>query len=55
MNEYGQAGWTWRDIQTVKPEWGQDECEVWLEAHADKLIDVMTAEGWNYIHEKINE
>lgn len=47
--------WTWRDIETLHPDWSEDECKSYLMKVSKTLQDRSIEFGWVILEEATNE
>ena len=47
--------WTWRDIETLHPDWSEDECKSYLMKVSKTLQDRSIEVGWIILEEATNE
>lgn len=47
-------GWSWKDIESLKPDWNEDKCQEALESISGQLQDQLVEEGWNVMEVLLN-
>jgi len=43
------AGFTWEDVQALKPEWTQEQCETAFNVMYKTLHERLVEEGWQVL------
>lgn len=46
---YAKVEWTAEDVQTLRPDWTDDQCEEWLMANQKYIQDRLVELGWEVI------
>ena len=41
--------WSWTDIQSLKPDWDEQQCRDWLNANGSYIQDRSIELGWEVI------
>ena len=45
--------WSWRDIQSLQPNWTEEQCQEALWKHSETLKDVSISRGWECLEDLI--
>lgn len=54
-HEYAKVTWCAEDIQTIRPDWTDEQAEDWLAANAKHIQSRMIEVGWEVIETLIGE
>lgn len=46
MKTYANVGWTPGDVQTLAPQWTEEECLAFLEENAKHIQNALVQYGW---------
>lgn len=46
MIPYANLGWQSGDVQTLRPDWTDEQCEAWLDRNEKYIRDAMCEAGW---------
>ena len=46
--------WSWQDVQSIKTDWTQEECEVFMTDYRHDLEDRLVEEGWNIMRDLLS-
>lgn len=53
--EYAKVVWTANDIQTLKEDWSDTECEEWLQNNQKHIQSRLVELGWQVIEDLLAE
>lgn len=53
--KYAQVTWCVEDIQTIRPDWTDEQAEEWLSCNAKHIQSRMIEVGWEVIETLIRE
>jgi len=51
MRFFAEVKWTPGDIQTLKPDWSDEQAKEWLEKNARAIRDRLVELGWEVIED----
>lgn len=49
VRDYAVVTWTAADVQTLRPNWGLEQCEEWLADNEHHIQSRLTEVGWECI------
>ncbi len=44
---YAKVSWTPGDVETLMPDWTEEQCEEWLAENDKRIADRMIERGWD--------
>lgn len=50
-NQYAKVVWLAGDVQSLRPEWSEDQCKQWLAENEGTIQDRMVEIGWEVIED----